>query len=123
MPTDINVSQLIINKLTQAQYNEAQAAGNISESELYFVTDDAATPVEDVVAAHNESADAHADIRASIPSIAGLATETYVDEAVAAIPDAYTKSETYTKTEVDTAISTAIETAFAGIARAEGVEF
>ena len=62
MPTDINVSQLIINKLTQAQYNEAQSAGNISESELYFITDDAATSVEDVVAAHNESADAHADL-------------------------------------------------------------
>ena len=62
MPTDINVSQLIINKLTQAQYNEAKSTGNISEFELYFITDDAATPVEDVVAVHNESPDAHSDL-------------------------------------------------------------
>ncbi len=80
MATDINVSQLIINKLTQAQYDEAKAAGNISESELYFVTDDGEVEIADVIAEHNTSADAHADIRASIPSIAGLATEQYVND-------------------------------------------
>ena len=40
MATDTKISQLIINKLTQAQYNEAKAAGNISDTELYLITDD-----------------------------------------------------------------------------------
>lgn len=66
MATDINVSQLIINKLTQAQYDEAKAAGNISESELYFVTDDGEVEIADVIAEHNTSADAHSDIRAEL---------------------------------------------------------
>ena len=39
MPTDKQISQLIINKLTQAQYDAAEAAGNINEDELYFITD------------------------------------------------------------------------------------
>lgn len=40
MATDTRISQLIINKLTKAQYDEAKAAGNISDVELYFITDD-----------------------------------------------------------------------------------
>lgn len=40
MSTDINVSQLIINKLTRAQFDEAKAAGLISDTELYMITDD-----------------------------------------------------------------------------------
>ena len=95
MPTDINVSQLVINKLTQAQFNEAQAAGNISESELYFITDDAGPSASDVVSDHNADAEAHADIREAIP----------------------------TKAEIDAAIAAAIEAAFANIARAEEVAF
>ena len=39
MPIDTNVSQLVINKLTKAQYDEAAAAGEINETELYFITD------------------------------------------------------------------------------------
>lgn len=39
MATDKQISQLIINKLTQAQYDAAEAAGNINEDELYFITD------------------------------------------------------------------------------------
>ena len=39
------------------------------------------------------------------------------------IPDAYTKAETYTKSEVDAAIAAAIEAALANIARAEEVSF
>lgn len=39
MATDINISQLVINKLTQAQYQEAKEAGQIVETELYMITD------------------------------------------------------------------------------------
>lgn len=39
MATETNVSQLVINKLTQAQYKEAKEAGQIVETELYMVTD------------------------------------------------------------------------------------
>ena len=40
MTTDTRISELIINKLTKAQYDAAVAAGQISETELYAVTDD-----------------------------------------------------------------------------------
>lgn len=39
MATDTNISQLVINKLTQAQYDAAKEAGQIVETELYMVTD------------------------------------------------------------------------------------
>ena len=39
MATDTNISQLVINKLTQAQYKAAKDAGNIVETELYMITD------------------------------------------------------------------------------------
>ena len=55
-------------------------------------------------------------LKTEIPSIDGLATTEYVDNAVANIPSGgnvdlsnyYTKEETYSKTEVDTAIENAI---------------
>ena len=40
MTTDTRISELIINKLTKAQYDAAVKAGTISETELYAVTDD-----------------------------------------------------------------------------------
>lgn len=40
MAKDIEVSQLIINKLTKEQYDEALDAGNIVDTELYMITDD-----------------------------------------------------------------------------------
>lgn len=39
MATDINVSQLVINKMTQAQYQAAKEAGTVVETELYMITD------------------------------------------------------------------------------------
>ena len=52
-------------------------------------------------------------LKTEIPSINGLATTEYVDNAIANVPNGdnvdlsnyYTKAETYSKTEVDTAIS------------------
>lgn len=41
MATDTNLSQLVINKLTKAQYQEAKNAGSIVETEIYMITDDA----------------------------------------------------------------------------------
>lgn len=41
MATDTNLNQLVINKLTQEQYNTAKKAGQISETELYMITDSA----------------------------------------------------------------------------------
>ena len=40
MPNDINVPQLIINKLTKEQYSQAHAEGAINDTELYLITDD-----------------------------------------------------------------------------------
>jgi hypothetical protein len=40
MATDKNINQLVINKLTKAQYAAAQVAGQIVETELYMLTDD-----------------------------------------------------------------------------------
>ena len=56
MATDINLSQLVINKLTKSQYNEAAASNLINDNELYFITDDDA---DDVLSEHNVSEDAH----------------------------------------------------------------
>ena len=39
MATDTNLSQLVINKLTKAQYQEAKNAGSIIETEIYMITD------------------------------------------------------------------------------------
>lgn len=39
MATDINLNQLVINKLTKAQYREAKESGSIVETELYMITD------------------------------------------------------------------------------------
>lgn len=40
MATDINLSQLVINKLTKAQYKAAKDAGSIVETELYMIADE-----------------------------------------------------------------------------------
>ena len=40
MPTDIKLNQLIINQLTQEQYDEAKAAGTLSDTELYITDSD-----------------------------------------------------------------------------------
>lgn len=40
MSTDTEVSQLIINTLTKAQYKALKDAGSINEAELYMVTDE-----------------------------------------------------------------------------------
>jgi hypothetical protein len=40
MPTDTNISQLVINKLTKEQYNQALEDNAIVDTELYFIIDD-----------------------------------------------------------------------------------
>lgn len=40
MPTDTKLNQLIINQLTQEQYDEAKAAGTLSDTELYITDSD-----------------------------------------------------------------------------------
>ena len=40
MPTDTKLNQLIINQLTQEQYDEAKAAGTLSDTELYITDND-----------------------------------------------------------------------------------
>ncbi len=40
MATDTNLNQLVINKLTKGQYQEAKESGSIVETELYMITDD-----------------------------------------------------------------------------------
>ena len=39
MTNDTNLNQLVINKLTKAQYQEAKEAGSIVETEIYMITD------------------------------------------------------------------------------------
>ena len=38
--TDTNVNDLIINKLTKAQFDELNASGSLSDTELYYITDE-----------------------------------------------------------------------------------
>ena len=72
-----NLSTLKIHKLTQEQYERELAAGNIDPNALYL------TPEEEVVTSVNGQT---GDVIIDIPSIEGLATETYVDTKIAAIP-------------------------------------
>lgn len=44
MPTTTNMEQLVINKLTKEQYNQALEDDLIIDNELYFVTDDTKEP-------------------------------------------------------------------------------
>ena len=46
--TDTSVKELIINKLTKAQYDAAVQAGTINENELYMVTDTTYPTTEDI---------------------------------------------------------------------------
>lgn len=43
MSVDTHVSTLVINEMTKAQYLEKKTAGELSDTELYFVTDDEGT--------------------------------------------------------------------------------
>lgn len=47
MATDINLNQLIINKLTNAQYQAAKEANQLVDTELYLTIDDTA-PIFDI---------------------------------------------------------------------------
>ena len=40
MTTDTKLNQLMINKLTQEQYDEAKGAGTLSDTELYITDSD-----------------------------------------------------------------------------------
>jgi hypothetical protein len=39
MPTDKQLDNLVINKLSKAKYQELQNSNSINENELYFITD------------------------------------------------------------------------------------
>ena len=111
MPTDINVSQLVINKLTQAQFNEAQSAGNISESELYFVTD-------------SDNSNKEVPSGGTSGQILAKKSNTDYDTQWVDIEIPEVDMSQYSTTEqMNAAIAAAIEAAFANIARAEEVTF
>lgn len=40
MATDTSINNIIINKLTTAQYNTLKQGGQISDTQLYMITDD-----------------------------------------------------------------------------------
>lgn len=40
MPNDINLNNLVINKMTKEQYQSLQDSNNINDNELYFITND-----------------------------------------------------------------------------------
>lgn len=47
MATDINLNQLVINKLTNAQYQAAKEANQLVDTEIYLTIDDTA-PIFDI---------------------------------------------------------------------------
>ena len=47
MTTDIKLNQLVINKLTKAQYKEAKEAGNIVDTEIYMTIDETSNESDD----------------------------------------------------------------------------
>lgn len=40
MPTDTTINNIVINKLTTSKYNELKQGGQVSDTELYMLTDD-----------------------------------------------------------------------------------
>lgn len=68
MSTDTNTSQLVINKLTKAQY---EAISNPSNTELYLTPDTTDADIATAVSNHNSSNSAHSDIRSDISTING----------------------------------------------------
>ena len=44
MATDTTITNIVINKLTTSKYNELKQGGQISDTELYMITDDEVDP-------------------------------------------------------------------------------
>lgn len=63
--TDTTVQNLIINRLTQAQYESIQ---NPSDTELYLTPDTTDQDIADAISTHNTSSSAHANL---IPTQSG----------------------------------------------------
>ena len=75
MATDTSVQELIINKLTKAQYDAALKAGTINENELYMVTDTTYPTTEDLVANYQPLINESNKLAASLVSgLANIAT-------------------------------------------------
>ena len=75
MAKDTSVQELIINKLTKAQYDAALSAGTINENELYMVTDTTYPTTEDLVANYQPLINESNKLAASLVSgLANIAT-------------------------------------------------
>ena len=75
MTTDTQVQELIINKLTKAQYDAAVQAGTINENELYMVTDTTYPTTEELVAGYQPLINESNKLSASLVSgLANIAT-------------------------------------------------
>ena len=75
MTTDTQVQELIINKLTKAQYDAAVQAGTINENELYMVTDTTYPTTEELVAGYQPLINESNKLSASLVSgLANVAT-------------------------------------------------
>lgn len=144
MPNDINLNQLVINKLTQEQYAEAKDAGQIVETELYMITDSASSIPTKTSELKNDSgfitSDAVPTKTSELTNDSGFITSAPVTSVnsktgevslsaadVGARPNTWTPSASDvgapTVDQMNTAIQNAITAAFAGIARAEGASF
>lgn len=96
MATDTQLSQLIINRLTKAQFNEAKAAGQIVDTELYMITDDEGeSNASDIVYDNSESGieavnvqDALDELFTSVSNGKALVASAITDKGVTTYNDA-----------------------------------
>ena len=125
------VSELVINKLTQTEYDELEAAGLINENELYITSDDKEYFTKQEVEAElakKVDAETYATDKAALEAkdeeLSGqiatkVETETFnttvegINGQIALkanAADVYTKGEVYTKDEADALLATKVNT-------------
>ena len=99
MATDTNLSQLVINKLTKAQYQEAKEAGSIVETEIYMITDD--NEVERIVTSVSLLASNWSNLSQTV-SVSGVtASNTVFTTSSPANHEAYGESGVYCSSQAN----------------------
>ena len=76
MATETNLTNLVINELTRAQYDAAKSAGTINDDEIYLITDETGLTYDEELSTTSENAVQNKVIKAAIDGIkyAGAST-------------------------------------------------
>lgn len=113
MPTATykDVSNLVINRLTKAQYDALTTAGSIQSDQLYMITDESYYTVAELDANYQKILSASNQLPAAyISGLSAYIPATYAWSAITGTPttlSGYGITDTYTKTEIDSKLASA----------------